>query len=119
MCEAVPESASWCRLSGEIWAMTKAELIEEVSRVTESTFREAGAVVEVILDSVVQALRNDERVELRAFGTFGTRRRRARRGRNPRTGEEVDVPAKSIAIFRPSKELKRLIQDSSRGEGEA
>jgi integration host factor subunit beta len=69
--------------------MTKAELIEEVSRVTESTFQEAATVVEVILDSIVKGLRDGERVELRGFGTFATRRRRARRGRNPRTREEL------------------------------
>jgi nucleoid DNA-binding protein len=69
--------------------MTKAELIEEVSRVTESTFQEAATVVEVILDSVVKGLRDGDRVELRGFGTIAMQRRRARRGRNPRTREEL------------------------------
>ena len=97
--------------------MTKADLIAEVSRATESTLQEAGTVVEAILDVIVKALRDGERVELRGFGTFATRRRRARRGRNPQTGEEVDVPPKTIATFRPSKELRALIQDPSGPQG--
>jgi integration host factor subunit beta len=99
--------------------MKKSDLIEEVSRVSETPFQEAGAIVEIILDSVVKALRDGERIELRGFGTFATRRRRARRGRNPKTGEEVDVPPKTIAAFRPSKELRQLIQDTPKSKDKA
>jgi integration host factor subunit beta len=99
--------------------MRKNDLVEEISRVSETTFKEAGTIVEIILDSIVKALRDGERVELRGFGTFATRRRRARRGRNPKTGEEINVPPKTIATFRPSKELKEQIQDLLGSEGEA
>jgi len=94
--------------------MTKAELIEEVSRVTESTFQEAATVVEAILDAIVKALRDGERVELRGFGTFATRQRPPRQGRNPKTGEIVDVPPKTIAVFKPSKALKDSLRPSSK-----
>lgn len=89
--------------------MTKADLIEEVARVAETTKNGARVIVESILDSIVRALRKSEKVEIRGFGSFGTRRRRARIGRNPKTGMKVSVPAKNIPYFRASKEVKALI----------
>src|SRR6202049_2691384 len=89
--------------------MTKADLIEEVSRVVEMTRKEAEVIVEAIFDSVVRSLRGGDKIEIRGFGSFRTRQRNARVGRNPKTGARVDVPAKKIPFFKPSKELKDLI----------
>jgi integration host factor subunit beta len=89
--------------------MTKADLIEEVSRVVEMTRKDSEVIVEAIFDSVVRALRSGDKIEIRGFGSFRTRERQARIGRNPKTGERVDVPAKRIPYFKPSKELKDLV----------
>ncbi len=89
--------------------MTKADLIQEVSRVLEITRKDAAFIVEKIFDSIVRALRSSDKVELRKFGSFYTRTRRPRMGRNPKTGTPVNVPPKIIPHFKPSKELKDLI----------
>ncbi len=89
--------------------MTKAELVEEVSRAIEMTRKDSETVVETIFDSIVKALRGGDKIEVRGFGSFRTRKRQARIGRNPKTGTRVDVPAKTIPYFKPSKELKDLV----------
>ncbi|MEM6535491.1 MAG: integration host factor subunit beta [Pseudomonadota bacterium] len=68
-------------------------------------------VVAVILDEITDALRRGDRVELRGFGAFSVRQRKARIGRNPRTGETVEVEAKSVPFFRPGKELRARVND--------
>ena len=92
--------------------LLKLDLIEEVSGVVDVPPKEAAIIVEVIFDKMVRALRSGDKVELRGFGSFHTRERRARKGRNPKTGAAVNVPAKKIAFFRPSRELKELVQNS-------
>jgi integration host factor subunit beta len=89
--------------------MTKAELIEEVSRVVEMSRKDSEVIVETIFDSIVRALRSGEKIEIRGFGSFRTRQRQPRIGRNPKTGTRVEVPAKRIPFFKPSKELKDLV----------
>jgi integration host factor subunit beta len=91
--------------------MTKADLIEEVARVVEFTRKESEIIVEAIFDSVVSALREDDKIEIRGFGSFRTRQRQSRIGRNPKTGARVDVPAKRVPYFKPSKELKDLVNE--------
>jgi len=91
--------------------MTKADLIEEVARVVEFTRKESEIIVEAIFDSVVNALREDDKIEIRGFGSFRTRQRQSRIGRNPKTGARVDVPAKRVPYFKPSKELKDLVNE--------
>lgn len=93
--------------------MTKAELIEEVSRVVEMSRKDSEVIVETIFDSVVRALRTGEKIEIRGFGSFRTRQRQPRIGRNPKTGTRVEVPAKRIPFFKPSKELKDLVNANS------
>ncbi len=98
--------------------MTKADLIEEVSRVVEFTRKDAEVIVESIFDSVVKALRANDKIEIRGFGSFRTRQRQSRIGRNPKTGARVEVPAKRIPYFKPSKELKDLVnQEFAAGPG--
>jgi integration host factor subunit beta len=99
--------------------MTKAELIEEVSRVVEMTRKDSEVIVEAIFDSVVRALRGGDKIEIRGFGSFRTRQRQPRVGRNPKTGARVDVPAKRIPFFKPSKELKDLVNNDAAGSGAA
>jgi integration host factor subunit beta len=92
--------------------MTKADLIEEVSRVVEMTRKESEVIVEAIFDSIVRSLRTDDKIEIRGFGSFRTRQRQPRIGRNPKTGARVEVPAKKIPYFKPSKELKDVVNNS-------
>ena len=92
--------------------MTKADLIEEVSRVVEIPRREGEVVVETMLRSIVQALRSDDKVEIRGFGRFATRQRSGRIGRNPKSGQAVEVPAKRIPFFKPSKDVRELINSN-------
>jgi integration host factor subunit beta len=92
--------------------MTKADLIEEVSRMAEVTRKDSEVIVETIFDSVVRALRAGDKIEIRGFGSFRTRQRKARVGRNPKTGDRVEVPPKKIPFFKPSKELKDIVNDS-------
>ena len=93
--------------------MTKADLIDEVSRVVEMTRKESEIIVETIFDSVVKSLRTGDKIEIRGFGSFRTRQRQARIGRNPKSGDRVDVPAKRIPFFKPSKELRDLVNHSA------
>jgi len=86
--------------------VTKADLVEEVVRVTELGRKESEAIVETIFESIIGALQSGDRIEIRGFGSFRTRQRRGRIGRNPKTGAKVDVPPKRIPFFKPSKELK-------------
>ncbi len=92
--------------------MTKAELVEEVARASELNKRDAEVIVETVFDSIIGALHKGEKVELRGFGSFRTRERGPRRGRNPKTGEPVDVPAKRVPYFKPGKELKEYFTES-------
>jgi integration host factor subunit beta len=92
--------------------MTKADLIEEVSRTVEMSRKDSEVIVETIFDSIVKALHAADKIEIRGFGSFRTRERRARVGRNPKTGARVDVPPKRIPFFKPSNELKDLINAS-------
>ena len=90
--------------------LTKGDLIERVATVAEVSQKEAAAIVERILDSIVHTLQRGDRVEIRGFGTFHTRPRWPRLGRNPKTGARVEVPAKRIPFFRPGKELRDLLK---------
>lgn len=94
-------------------SMTKADLIEEVARVVEVTRKDSEVIVDAIFESVVRALRNGDKIEIRGFGSFRTRQRQPRIGRNPKTGARVDVPSKRIPYFKPSKELKDLVNEGA------
>jgi integration host factor subunit beta len=89
--------------------MTKADLIEEVSRAAEMTRKDSEVIVEAIFASIVRTVRGGDKIEIRGFGSFRTRQRQARVGRNPKTGKRVEVPAKKIPYFNPGKELKAVV----------
>jgi integration host factor subunit beta len=104
--------------------VTKAELIEEVSKVVEVTRKDSEGIVEAIFGGIVGSLHRGEKIEIRGFGSFRTRQRQPRVGRNPKTGTRVEVPSKSIPYFKPSKELRELVNQSSQsaapsGSGDA
>ena len=92
--------------------MTKAELVDEVARVVQLTKKQAETIVNIVFDSIVESLRAGQKIELRGFGSFRVRERNSRKGRNPKTGAAVDIPAKRVAYFKPGKELKELINQS-------
>jgi integration host factor subunit beta len=96
--------------------LTKADLIEEVSRVVEMTRKDSEVIVEAIFDSIVRALRAGDKIEIRGYGSFRTRQRQPRVGRNPKTGTRVEVPSKRIPYFKPSKELKDLVNQTGTKE---
>src|SRR5215210_5042531 len=93
--------------------MTKADLVEEVAKVTELTRKDSEVIVDTLFESVIKALKTGDKLEVRGFGSFRVRQRNARVGRNPKTGEKVEVPAKRVPYFKPSKELKDLINDDA------
>ena len=99
--------------------VTKADLVEEVVRVTELPRKDSETVVETIFESIIGALQGGDRIEIRGFGSFRTRQRRGRIGRNPKTGEKVDVPPKKIPYFKPSKELKEFVNTAGTAEAPA
>ncbi len=93
--------------------MIKSELIAKLAAENPHlTSRDVERVVHLVLDSMVQALETGGRVELRGFGAFSVRSRPARAGRNPRTGEAVDVPAKAVPFFKSGKELRERLNVS-------
>jgi integration host factor subunit beta len=89
--------------------MTKADLVEKVTGLGDLTRRDGEVIVETIFGSVIGALQSGDKIEIRGFGSFRIRQRNPRIGRNPKTGARVDVPAKKVPYFKPSKELRDLV----------
>jgi len=89
--------------------MTKAELINEVVKLSSLTKKETELIVNTIFDNIADALSKGEKVELRGFGSFRIRYRNARKGRNPRTGTSVSVPEKRVPFFKVGKRLRELV----------
>jgi len=92
--------------------MTKAELAERVADKVHLTNRQSEAIINIVLRCIAEALREGDKVELRGFGSFRTRIRKARQGRNPRTGEAVQVPSKRVPFFRAGKDLQEGVTRS-------
>lgn len=92
--------------------MTKADLVEKVANAAELTKKDAETLVEIVFESIIDSLNRGEKIELRGFGSFRVRSRGSRRGRNPKTGASVDIPAKRVPYFKPGKELKELVNDA-------
>lgn len=92
--------------------MIRSELLQALARDNpDLRAEEIEQVVDIFFDAITERLADGGRVELRGFGAFSTREREARQGRNPRTGEPVDVPAKSVPYFKPGKEMRALLND--------
>ena len=90
--------------------MIRSELVQKLCEdFPDLTQREVEDVVSALFDSITEQLAEGGRVELRGFGAFSTRERDARVGRNPRTGEPVDVPAKRVPYFKPGKDMRERL----------
>lgn len=97
--------------------ITRLELAQEVAKAVgsmmEITNRDAEAIVAEIIQSMIDALQEGNEIEIRGFGSFRLRGRRARRGRNPKTGESVEVPAKRVVYFKMGKDLKQFLTQNT------
>lgn len=93
--------------------MTRTNLTGAVSKALRMPRKESELIVVTIFDSIVRSLRAGDKVEIRGFGSFRLRQRQPRIGRNPKTGARVEVPAKTIPYFTPSKDLKGLVTASA------
>ena len=89
--------------------MTKAELVDEIAEKADLTRKHSEVIVDAVFSSIIEALQEGDKIELRGFGSFRVRHRASRTGRNPKTGEGVQVPAKKVPYFKPGKELRELI----------
>ena len=99
--------------------MTKADLVEQVAEAVgpRVTKRDCGLVVDAFLDAVKDTLARGDNIEIRSFGTFKVRHRKARMARNPRTGEAVPVPARVVPVFKPSRQLSSRVDRGCGGSG--
>lgn len=93
--------------------MTKADLVERVAEKTGLTRTDVMVVVENFLEQIKKTLEEGSNIEIRGFGTFKVKKRKARKARNPRTGEEVPVPDRKVPVFKPSNEFKAVIVKQS------
>ena len=90
--------------------MTRSDLVELLAeRVGQFTHRDADAAVKTILDAMSDALARGHRIEIRGFGSFSVNRRPPRIGRNPRTGESVQIPERRVPHFKPGKALRQAV----------
>jgi len=89
--------------------MNKADLIAKLSEKENIQLRVAKVIVDLLFDGMKEALEKGERIEVRGFGSFMVRNYGAYKGRNPKTGETVDVPAKKLPFFKVGKELKEMV----------
>jgi integration host factor subunit beta len=93
--------------------MIRSELLQALAKENpDLRSDEVEQVLDTFFDEIGKRLAEGGRVELRGFGAFSTRERGARKGRNPRTGEAVDVPEKKVPYFKPGKEMRRLVNES-------
>jgi integration host factor subunit beta len=89
--------------------MTKADLIDEVAKVSNLTKKESETIVNTVFENITEALVKGDKVELRGFGSFRIRHRNARKGRNPKTGTSVNVPEKRVPFFKVGKRLREHV----------
>ncbi len=90
--------------------MNKTELIAKVAETTELTKKDATKAVDAVLDAIADALKTGDKVQLIGFGNFEVRERAARKGRNPQTGEEIEIASSKVPAFKPGKQLKDSIR---------
>jgi integration host factor subunit beta len=91
--------------------MTKAELVEKVANEINLTKKQTEAIVGIIFQSITDSLAEGDKVELRGFGSFRVRERNSRVGRNPKSGEKVEVPSKKVPFFKAGKELREIVDE--------
>lgn len=98
------------------FTMTKKELVKAISEEIELTQVKTTEIVRVMFNSIIDSLITDGRVELRSFGIFELKRREPRMGRNPRTGDDVAIPAKYVVTFKPGKDIEARIGEMEERE---
>ena len=91
--------------------MTKAEIVEQIYEQVGFSKKESAELVEKVFQTIKETLAQGEKVKISGFGNFVVRPKNARKGRNPRTGETVDVPAKRVPYFKPGKDMRRRLND--------
>jgi integration host factor subunit beta len=93
--------------------MTKADLVQLAAEAIGPgvTKKDCALVVDAFLNSVKDALAEHKNIEIRGFGTFKVRERKSRLARNPRTGDPVEVPPRAVPVFKPSKDLRALVEE--------
>lgn len=90
--------------------MNKSDLVDSVAgKLQNLTARDVEMIVNIIFDSMTNALSDGDRIEIRGFGSFEVRVRKARKGRNPKTGQSVDLTVRRVPFFKVGKELKELV----------
>jgi DNA-binding protein HU-beta len=94
--------------------LNKAELVDVVAREAGTTKKDAESVINIMMETIVKRVASGERVTLVGFGTFEARQRRARVGRNPKTNEPLQIPAKRVAGFSVGKEFKEAVNSRRR-----
>jgi integration host factor subunit beta len=94
--------------------VTKKEIVRRISDRAELTQLKTKEIVQWTFDAIIDTLLKDGRIELRNFGVFEVRRRKARRARNPRTNDRVDVPEKNVVVFQPGKEMEERVRKEAR-----
>lgn len=90
--------------------MTKAELVSAIAKGADISKKEADAALKAAIQAVSDALKKGERVAIPGFGIFTVRTRAERKGRNPKTGEEIKIPAKKVVTFKPAKDLRESVK---------
>ena len=103
---------------GGNFLMTKAELVERVANQINLTKKQTEVVVNTVFSSITESLSEGKKVELRGFGSFRIRQRNARIGRNPKSGQKVEVPSKKVPFFKAGKELRQLVDNHATVEEE-
>ncbi|ASA22931.1 HU family DNA-binding protein [Paenibacillus donghaensis] len=86
--------------------MNKSDLINVVTEATELPKKDATKAVDAVFEAIAEALQGGDKVQLVGFGNFEVRERSARKGRNPQTGEEIEIPSSKVPAFKPGKALK-------------
>ena len=90
--------------------MNKTELISQVAEMTSLSKKDAAKAVDAVFETITQALKNGDKVQLIGFGNFEVRERAARKGRNPQTGAEIEIAASRVPAFKPGKALKEEVK---------
>lgn len=93
----------------EWYQLNKTDLVSQVAQISELTQKDAGKAVDAVFNSILEAIKNGDKVQLIGFGNFEVRDRAARTGRNPQTGEEIQIAARKVPAFKPGKQLKDAV----------
>jgi len=105
-CSKINEHA----VEGGLYIMNKTELVNAVAESSELSKKDAGKAVDAVFETIMDSLSDGEKVQIIGFGNFEVRDRAARKGRNPQTGEEIQIPASKVPAFRAGKALKDAVK---------